>query len=94
MEIETRWGIATNMEETIRAFLSRFEADERQLLVVSLADTPITAEHFTLVIGDETVVFDVDNARNFVGTRSLTHLLTYSLTHLLNNLITYSYSYS
>ena len=77
------------MEETIRAFLSRFEADERQLLVVSLADTPITAEHFTLVIGDETVVFDVDNARNFVGTRSLTHLLTYSLTHLLNNLITY-----
>lgn len=36
---------------------------------MSLADTPITAEHFTLVIGDETVVFDVDNACNFVGCR-------------------------
>jgi len=74
------------MEEIIHAFLSRFEADERQLLVVSLADTLITADHFTLVIGDETVVFDVDNACNFVGTR----LLTYSITHLLNHSLTCS----
>lgn len=76
------------MEEAIHAFLSRFEADERQLLVVSLADTPITAEHFTLVIGDETVVFDVDNACNFVGNRLLTYSITQLLTHLFLRLST------
>ncbi len=54
------------MEEEINDFLSRFEADDRQLLVVSLADVPITADRFTLVIGDESVVFCLDSAGIFV----------------------------
>ena len=61
----------SSMEEEINDFLSRFEADDRQLLIASLADAPITADQFTLVLGDESVVFCLDSTGIFIECRQV-----------------------